>query len=658
VSEKRGLSSAAYDVTPGEQYKPYVPETESPSEFTLKAVLLGVVVGTLFGAANTYIGLRVGLCISSSIPVAVISMGVFGLMRRGGVKSTILENNMSQTVGSAGEALAAGTIFTLPALFMWGFNPSVVHMTIIALAGGLLGVLFMIPLRRYLICREHGRLPYPEGTACAEVLVAGDAGGSQARGVFEGLVVGAVYKFLMTTLNLWDNVVGFTVPGIRKARLSLDADPALLGVGYVLGYRVAALMVGGSLLSWLVLIPLIAFFGEGFKTPLLPETTLPVAAMEPAQIWNRYIRYIGAGAVAFGGLVTLARAVPTIVRSFRIGFAEILGSVKAGTEARIRTQRDLPLGFVLAGAVVLGLTIALVPHIVGEFESYSVRIVAAALIVLFSFFFVTVSSRIVGLLGQSSSPISGMTIATLLGTSLIFALMGWTGDAGKITALSVGAVVCVAASVAGDTSQDLKTGFLVGATPRRQQVGELVGVVSAALFICLTIVALHRAYGLGSEQLAAPQATLMKLVVEGVLASSIPWGLVFIGVAIAAIVELLSIPSLPLAVGIYLPLSTMSPIFVGGCIRRLVELRSRGEDESRGGRRERGILFGSGLIGGVGLTGVLTAFWVYFAKVENPEAMGIGSEWLGSYGGAFTLLLFVMLCLALYATTRPKKVRA
>jgi putative OPT family oligopeptide transporter len=656
VSEKKGLSSAAYEATPGEQYEPYVPPTESPSEFTLRAILLGVVVGTLFGAANTYIGLRVGLCISSSIPVAVISMGVFGLMRRGGVRSTVLENNMSQTVGSAGEALAAGTIFTLPALFMWGFDPSVLHMSIIALSGGLLGVLFMVPLRRYLICREHGRLPYPEGTACAEVLVAGDAGGSQARGVFAGLAVGAVYKFLMTTLNLWNNETGFRLPGLRKAQLSLDADPALLGVGYVLGYRVAALMVGGSLLSWLVLIPLIAFFGKG--SGISPETATPIASMEPAQIWNRYIRYIGAGAVAFGGLVTLARAVPTIIHSFRIGLAEILGSVRAGAESRARTQRDLPLGLVLACAVVIGLVIALVPHIVGEFESYSVRIVTAALIVLFSFFFVTVSSRIVGLLGQSSSPISGMTIATLLGTSLIFALMGWTGDAGKVTALSVGAVVCVAASVAGDTSQDLKTGFLVGATPRRQQVGELIGVISAALFICLTIVALHRAYGLGSEQLAAPQATLMKLVVEGVIASSIPWGLIFIGVAIAAIMELLSIPSLPLAVGIYLPLSTMSPIFVGGCIRRLVELRSRGDDAKSGGGRERGILFGSGLIGGVGLTGVLTAFWVYFAKVENPEAMGIGSEWLGDYGGAFTLSVFLLLCLALYATTRPKKTRA
>ncbi len=658
MSEKRGLSSAAYEGTPGEEYEPYVPETESPAEFTLKAILLGAAVGTLFGAANTYIGLRVGLCISSSIPVAVISMAVFGVMKRGGVKSTILENNMSQTVGSAGEALAAGAIFTLPALFMWGFNPSVLHMTIIALAGGLLGVLFMIPLRRYLICREHGRLPYPEGTACAEVLVAGDAGGGQARGVIAGLAVGAVYKFLMSSINLWNNETGFRLPGIRKAQLSLDADPALLGVGYILGYRVAALMVGGSLLSWLVLIPLIAFFGKGLGTPLLPETATPIFEMQPVQIWNAYIRYIGAGAVAFGGLVTLARAVPTIVHSFRIGFAEVVGSVKAGAQSRVRTQQDLPLSFVLLGATVLAIVIALVPHIVGEFESYAVRIVAAILIVVFSFFFVTVSSRIVGLLGQSSSPISGMTIATLLGTSLIFAVMGWTGDAGKVTALSVGAVVCVAASVAGDTSQDLKTGFLVGATPRRQQTGELVGVVSAALFICLTIVALHRAYGLGSEQLAAPQATLMKLVVEGVLASSIPWGLVFIGVAIAAIMELLSIPSLPLAVGIYLPLSTMSPIFVGGCIRRLVELRSRGDDETAGGRRERGILFGSGLIGGVGLTGVLTALWVYFGRVENPDAMGIGSQWLGRYSDVFTLSVFVILCLALYWTTRPRKTRA
>jgi putative OPT family oligopeptide transporter len=657
LSEKRGLPSAAYETIAGETYEPYVPRSQSPAEFTVKAIVLGAVLGTVFGAANAYIGLRAGLCISASIPVAVMSIAIFGALKKTGVKSTILENNMSQTVGSAGETLAAGAIFTLPALFLWGFNPSIISMTIITLLGGLLGVLFMIPLRRYLISREHGRLPYPEGTACAEVLVAGDVGGTHARHVFAGLAVGGAYKFLMSSLNLWHDKTGFRLPGLKKAELSLDADPALLGVGYILGYRVSALMVGGSLISWLVLIPLIAFFGAGFTRPLFPETQALIRDMDPINIWDKYIRYIGAGAVACGGIITLIRALPTIAESLRVGFSEIMGTLKAGSEPRPRTQRDLPISLVLGGALVLVVAVAVAPNILGDVRSHGVRIIGALLVVVFSFFFVTVSSRIVGLLGASSNPISGMTIATLLGTSLVFASFGWTGDAGKIAALSVGAVVCVAAAAAGDMSQDLKTGFLVGATPRRQQVGEIIGVLSSAFFVCLTIVALHRAYGLGSEQLAAPQATLMKLVVEGVLTASIPWGLVFIGVGIAAVMELLSIPSLPLAVGIYLPISTMSPIFIGGCIRKLVESRSRREDDVLRERKEKGVLFGSGLIGGVGLMGTLTAFWVYLKKIESPEHMGIGADWLGRSGRAFTAIVFVILCILLYWTTRLRKQR-
>lgn len=659
---RRGLAPEAYEEVPGDEYPPYVPVESSIPEMTFKAVLLGAVLGALFGMANAYIGLRVGLTVSASIPVAVMSIAVFTVLRKFfSVQSTILENNISQTVGSAGESLAAGVIFTLPALFMWGIEPRLMKLIAITAIGGVLGVLFMIPLRRYLIKGEHGKLPYPEGTACAEVLVAGDVGGAHAHSVFLGLGVGAAYKWLMSGLRAWGTEVGVRVPGIPKAHVSLETSPALLGVGYILGYRIAAIMVGGSLISWLVLIPMIAHFGEGFTIPLFPETDLPIREMSADELWNRYIRYVGAGAVAFGGIITLIRAIPTVVESFSLAVREIAGGLSRQLEQRIRTDSDIRLSHVVLAALAIVLILALVPHILGEVESLAIRLMAAVLIVIFAFFFVTVSSRIVGLIGSTSNPISGMTIATLLGTSFVFFLAGWTDMVGMVSALSVGAVVCMAAAVAGDTSQDLKTGFLVGATPHKQQLGELVGVVAATAFICISLVVLHTSYGFGSEELPAPQATLMRLVVEGVLAQNIPWGLVFIGMAIAAIMELFAIPSLPLAVGIYLPISTMTPIFVGGLVRRFIERQSAGDKEVLRERKEQGVLFGSGLVGGEGLMGVLIAFYVFFRVQRDPDfnlsEMGIGPEWLGPALEPVTAILFLGLIYLLYRTTKVRRDR-
>ena len=545
---------------------PYVSPSESPAEATAKAVGAGILFGILFGAANAYLGLRAGLTISTSIPVAVMTVALFRTLRAGGVNSTILEANLSQTVGSASSSVASGVIFTLPALFLWGFDPTFIQITILAMSGGLLGVLFMIPLRPYLIVREHDSLPYPEGTACAEVLKASQTGGAQARHVFLGLGVGALVKALTGWLRAVPDGLQVSIPLLKKAQLGGDVSAALLGVGYILGPRISTIMVSGGLLSWLVIIPILATWGTGRPEPLYPETVLPLDAMTPSLLWTRYVRYIGAGAVATTGLITPLRSVPLMVESFRSAARQIRERLSdtPGAPAVPRTEQDLPLRVVGVGAALVFATLVLVPLAFSSIEIPAGRAVAAMLVVVFAFFFVTVSSRIVGLVGVTANPTSGMTIATLLATSSVFLLLGWTDDSGKVAALTVGAVVAVAASIAGDTSQDLKTGFLLGATPRRQQLGELVGVLTSAAFVALTVLLLARAYGFGGEELPAPQAMLMRLVIDGVLAQSLPWTLVALGAGIAIVVELLRIPSLPFAVGVYLPLWTMMPVFSWG----------------------------------------------------------------------------------------------
>ncbi|HEX9733411.1 MAG TPA: oligopeptide transporter, OPT family [Thermoanaerobaculia bacterium] len=642
---KQGLSHRAYEpLKPGEEYDPYVPAAASPDEFTAKAIAAGIVFGIVFGAANAYLGLRVGLTISTSIPVAVLTVALFRALAVGGVRSSILEANLSQTVGSASSSLASGVIFTLPALFMWGilgeeFGRDLVQMTLLALCGGLLGVLFMIPLRRFLIAGEHGNLPYPEGTACAEVLVASDTGGGRARNVFLGLGVGALVKLVFGWAKALPDSVHFALPGFRKGEVASEMSAALLGVGFILGPRTAAIMVGGGLLSSVVIIPLIALFGEGRVEPLFPETVRLIADMSPGEIWSRYVRYIGAGAVATAGFLTLIRSLPTMLESFRVGSRQLrrrLGGEAA--DAGPRTEWDLPLKVVGIGAALIALTLAAVPTAFG-LDQTPVRVVAALLVVIFAFFFVTVSSRIVGLVGVTSNPTSGMTIATLLVTSSIFLLMGWTGDLGKMASITVGCVVAIAASIAGDTSQDLKTGFLLGATPRRQQVGELVGVLTSAIFVCGTVILIGGAWGFGTEDIPAPQATLMKIVIEGVLESSLPWGLVAVGVGLALLIELLGIPSLPFAVGVYLPVATMVPVYFGGLLRLIAEKTARTEEE-RTDRRERGVLFGSGLVGGEGLLGVGIAG---LAAATGAAPAGIGFEWAGDAAQGLAALAFAAL---------------
>ena len=650
---KEGLSRQAYEPVPeGQSYEPFVPASQSPAEFTIKAILAGILFGIVFGAANAYLGLRVGLTISTSIPVAVITVAVFKMLQKTGVTSSILEANMSQTVGSASSSVASGVIFTLPAIFLWNLDPTLLQMTLLAMCGGLLGVLFMVPLRRFLIVKEHGYLPYPEGTACAEVLVASEVGGGKARNVFRGLGVGAAMKFLVGWMHAIPDDMHVRIPFLRKGQLGMETSAALFGVGYILGPRIGAVMVGGGLLSWLVIIPLIDWWGTGRLDPLYPETVRTIAEMSPSQIWTRYVRYIGAGAVATGGLITLVRSIPTMIESFRVGARQLKARLaEKGAIPDIRTDRDLPFGVVGIGVLVLVGVMAFVPQVFDSLQSVPQRAVAAVLVAISAFFFVTVSSRIVGLVGVTSNPTSGMTIATLLATSGIFLLLGWTDDVGKAGALTIGCVVAIAASIAGDTSQDLKTGFLLGATPYRQQTGELIGVLTSAVFVCLAVMLLDQTYGFGTEEIPAPQATLMKLVIEGVLQSSLPWGLVGIGVGIAVVAELFRIPSLPFAVGVYLPVSTMVPVFFGGLLRWAAERQAGSEDEAAAAR-ERGVLFGSGLVGGEGLLGVVIA-GVAFARTRAPE--GIGYAWAGAL--APLLALGVMMLLAWYfwrLATRPE----
>ena len=642
MDPKNGLPPEAYEPIPeGKQYRPYIPATEGPVEFTIKSIIAGIIFGILFGAANAYLGLRAGLTISTSIPVAVMTVAAFKLIQKLGQPSNILEANLSQTIGSASSSIASGVIFTLPALFLWGFDPTLLQMTLLAMCGGLLGILFMIPLRRFLIDKEHGKLPYPEGTACAEVLVASEGTGSKAKNVFIGLGLGAFFKFITGWIKVIPSEVHLRLPFPKKAEIGMDISSALFGVGYILGPKISTIMVSGGLLSWLIIIPIIAYWGEGMTEPFYPETALLIRDMDPGLMWTRYIRYIGAGAVAAGGFITLIKSFPTMLESFKIGARQLRERVGNVADNIPRTSRDLSLKVVGIGAGIIILALALIPQVFGNIDSIAIRLLAAVLIVIFAFFFVTVSSRIVGMVGVTSNPTSGMTIAALLGTSVIFLMAGWTDDIGKATALTVGCVVAIAASIAGDTSQDLKTGFLLGATPRKQQIGELAGVITSATFVCLSVILLDKAYGFGTEELPAPQATLMKVVIEGVLDNALPWILVGIGVGIALLCELLKVNSLAFAVGVYLPLSTFTPLFLGGMLRLLMEKTSKSE-EQKNARREKGILLGSGLVGGEGLMGVAIAA-VAFYQGHAPE--GIGDEWAGAWAALVALIAFAGLVL-------------
>ena len=617
-------------------HSPYVPASESPAEFTFKAVVFGALFGVLFGAANAYLGLVAGLTISTSIPIAVMTVAAFRTLGAMGGRSSILEANLTQTVGSASSSVASGVIFTLPALFMWDAAPGLARMTVLAMSGGLLGILFMIPLRAFLIEREHGKLPYPEGTACAEVLRATEVGGGRAALVFGGLALGSLVRLLTEALRIVPGKIGAHLPLFPKAHLGTKVSSALFGVGYILGPRVATIMVSGGLLSSLILIPGIAIWGADRAAPLYPETELAIADMPYNLIWTRYVRYIGAGAVACAGVVTLIRSIPTMIESFRVGAAQLKARIGQAGGGALRTSLDLPLSVVgIGAAAIVGLLIA-TPGVFGDQGGLLLRVVAALSVAVCAFFFVTVSSRIVGLVGVTSNPTSGMTIASLIATASVFLLLGWTDLGGKVAALSVGCVIAIAASIAGDTSQDLKTGFLLGATPKRQQIGELLGVLTSATAVCWTVQMLHQTYGFGSADLPAPQATLMKVVIEGVLEQSLPWTLVLIGVVIALIAEFVfRIPSLAFAVGVYLPVETMVPVFLGGALRGVLEKRAP-DAESAADRKDRGILLGSGLVGGSGLTGVGIAA---VASIYGEKPEGFGTEWAGAFAPLLGIVL-------------------
>jgi putative OPT family oligopeptide transporter len=600
-------------------------DDESVVEFTFRAAAAGILFGLLFGAANAYLGLKVGLTVSTSIPIAVLTVALFRLMprRHGGM---ILEANLSQTIGSASSSLASGTIFTIPALFLWGMVPSFWQVAGLAFLGAILGITAMIPLRRLLIVKSADELPYPEGTACAEVLRATAAESGGGRWIFIGLAVGALVKLLIGAAVLIPSELVALLPVLPKAELALEIAPALLAVGYILGYRQSSIMVSGSLISALVLTPLIALVGAGLTAPLFPEITTPISALSAGQIWSRYVRYIGAGAVAAAGIVTVLRALPVMSQSLT---AVLLGLRRQGTGPDAggpvpRTDRDLPGWVVLAGPAAVILALIFVPGLIAGNMSFLPRVAAAMGVAIFGVAFVVVSSRIVGLIGVSSNPTSGMTLVTLLGVSVIFVLCGWTDPSARAAILTVGTVVCIAASKAGDISQDLKTGFLVGATPEKQQLGQFLGAAFACWAIAGTVLLLGQTYTFGSPELPAPQATLMKTVIDGVLSGSLPWGLVGTGAAFSLSGILAGLPGLAFAVGLYLPLGSLTPIFVGGVVRRLVEARQK--EGAREG--DPGILAASGMIAGEGLAGVAVAGLVA-AQTTSKESSW--SRWLESW---------------------------
>lgn len=588
-------------------FKPFVAAETVMAEFSIKAIVLGIIFGLIFGAATVYLALRAGLTVSASIPIAVLAIAVF---KRIG-KSTILENNMVQTIGSAGESIAAGVAFTFPALiFLAGGESFFNYFNILTLAfvGGILGVLFMVPLRRSLIVKEHGTLPYPEGTACADVLIAGEKGGSMAKRVFAGLGIAVLFKSLMSIFGLWKDTPGYTSPrgsAYPNASISSEITPEYLGVGYIIGPKISGVLVAGGILSYLVLIPLISFIGDALPGILKPAGKL-ISQMSPSDIRGGFVRYIGAGAVAAGGLITLIKTLPTIVSAFKDSFKS-MKDLKAGVK-QSRTERDLPITYVIIGSFALVLIIAVLPQLPGTFPG---TLLMGLLVVVFGFFFVTVSSRIVGIIGSSNNPISGMTIATLMATCLIFVSLGWTGDMYQSLALVVGGIVCIAAANAGATSQDLKTGYIVGATPRSQQIGLIIGVLASTFAIGWTLHAIDSSmafqgipHAIGTERYAAPQATLMATIIKGLLAQDLPWGLVFIGMAISVVVELCGIRSLSFAVGVYLPLSTTFPIFIGGMLKGLVDKMQNVKEESE---VSPGMLYSTGLVAGGSLTGVAIA---------------------------------------------------
>ena len=613
-------------------FKPFISADKIVPEFTFTSLFIGILLAVVFGAANAYLGLRVGMTVSASIPAAVLSMGIIRVILR---RYSILENNMVQTIGSAGESVAAGAIFTLPALFLWAADgvegieaPGLFEIFLIALVGGTLGVLFMIPLRKALIVEEHGVLPYPEGTACAEVLLAGEEGGSKASVVFSGLGIAAVYKFVADGLGVFPSSVNYDIKAYKGSAVGMDVLPALVGVGYICGPRIASYMFSGSVLSWFVLMPLISLFaGDAIIFP----GTEPISSLAPGELWGTYIKYIGAGAVATGGIISLIKSLPLIVKTFSQAMKSMSNN-KGKAASGLRTDQDMPMPVILIGVGVIAIAIWLFP-------TFPINLLGAVIVVIFGFFFATVSSRMVGLIGSSNNPVSGMAIATLLIATILLKATGLDGATGMKGAIAIGSIICIVAAIAGDTSQDLKTGFIVGATPKKQQWGELIGVLTSSLAIGGVLYLLNEAWGYGSTELPAAQATMMRMIVEGVMNADLPWGLIGAGAAIAIVVELLRIPVLPFAVGMYLPLSLNAGIMAGGLVRLVVEKKRGLSEEKKKAAIDRGILYTSGMIAGEGLIGILLAV---FAVVELDLTKLLGGFSLGQIGAILIFLVVVI----------------
>lgn len=623
------------------KFQPYVPADKVVPEFTVFSVVLGALLAIVFGGANAYLGLRVGMTVSASIPAAVLSMGAIRFIFK---RDSILENNMVQTIGSAGESVAAGAIFTMPALFMWAAEglcdmPSVVEIGLIALCGGVLGVLMMIPLRSALIVQEHGKLGYPEGKACAEVLMAGEEGGSRASTVFWGLGIAAVYKFVTDGLKLFPSEVEYGIDAYKGSAVGVDVLPALAGVGYICGPRISSYMFAGSTLAWFVLMPLITLFGSDL---VIYPADVSVAELwatgGTGAIWGKFIRYIGAGALAAGGIISLIKSLPMIVRTFAAAFK----SYGKGADGTLRTEQDISMKVVLAVCLLIAVFMWLFPAI-------PVSFLGALIVLVFGFFFATVSSRMVGLIGSSNNPVSGMAIATLLIATIALKASGSTGSEGMVGAIAIGSVICIIAAIAGDTSQDLKTGFLLGATPKKQQYGELIGVCVSAVAIGAILYLLNAAWGFGTDELGAPQAMMMKMVVEGVMGGKMPWTLVFTGVFLAVVIEILGLPVLPVAIGIYLPIHLNAAIMLGGLVRLFVEKRKYASEKEKNDSIQSGILYTSGMIAGEGVVGILLAMFAV-AKVNTDISDKVN---LGNIGG---LVCFALLLLSiLYFCSKGRK---
>ena len=626
------------------EFKPYIPAEKITPELTVTSVIMGCILAVIFGAANAYLGLRVGMTVSASIPAAVISMGVIRVILR---RNSILESNMVQTIGSAGESLAAGAIFTMPALFLWAeegltSKPGIVEITLIALCGGILGVLFMVPLRNALIVKEHATLLYPEGTACADVLLAGEEGGANASTVFSGMGLAAIFKFVVDGLKLLPADVSAAFKSF-KGEIGMEVYPALLGVGYIVGPKIASYMFTGSLIGWMVIIPLICLFGpDTWMYPAAEGTTIAqlYANGVASAIWSTYVKYIGAGAIATGGIISLIKSLPLIVTTFRDSMKSMKGSKNTSTE---RTAQDLPMQFILLGVIAMVFIIWIVPAI-------PVTLLGAVIIVVFGFFFATVSSRMVGLVGSSNNPVSGMAIATLLIATFAIKSSGKTGIDGMTAAIAVGSVICIIAAIAGDTSQDLKTGYLLGATPKKQQMGEMLGVVVSGLAIGGVLYLLDAAWGYGTAEIPAPQAQLMKMIVEGIMGGNLPWGLVFVGVFLAICLEILRIPVMPFAIGLYLPIYLNATIMIGGIVRGLLDRRKGVDEKTKTAQATDGTLYCAGMIAGEGLVGILLAI---FAVVGISLDMS-GVVNLGNIGGV-VLMIIMILSLLKFSIWRKKK---